>query len=166
MMFSDLYPVFHKRYPGITFRIHEARIKRWNSFFYRKKSLWPAWPTPPASRTRIWNTGILARSIWSLRFLPVTRWPIWPGKKAGKHCRIWTYPCCVRDYFVLPTRDTLSRELADRTFLYNNIRPKILFETGNNRTMLNMAKTSNVRYSCRSLTRSRIRHCLLLRFAP
>ena len=33
---------------------------------------------------------------WSLRFLPVTRWPIWPGKKAGKHCRIWTYPCCVR----------------------------------------------------------------------
>lgn len=39
-----------------------------------------------------------------------------------------------------PTRDTLSRELADRTFLYNNIRPKILFETGNNRTMLNMAK--------------------------
>lgn len=45
-----------------------------------------------------------------------------------------------QELFCLPDRDTLSRALADRTFLYHNIKPHILFETANNRTLLNMVK--------------------------
>ena len=41
MMFSDLYPVFHKRYPGITFRIHEARIKKMEQLLLQKEI--PLW---------------------------------------------------------------------------------------------------------------------------
>lgn len=140
MMFSDLYPVFHKRYPGITFRIHEARIKKMEQLLLQKEITLAC----VAYATGKQNPDLEYRDFGSeylVLALPASH-PLahLAGEESWKTLPDLDLSLLRQDYFVLPTRDTLSRELADRTFLYNNIRPKILFETGNNRTMLNMTK--------------------------
>ena len=37
LMFSDIYPLFHKRYPGITFKIYEGHIKKMEQLLLQKE---------------------------------------------------------------------------------------------------------------------------------
>ena len=126
--------------PGITFRIHEARIKKMEQLLLQKEITlaWVAYATGkqnPDLEYRDFGAEYLVLALPASHPLAHLA-----GEESWKTLPDLDLSLLSQDYFVLPTRDTLSRELADRTFLYNNIRPKILFETGNNRTMLNMTK--------------------------
>ena len=140
MMFSEIYPDFHKRYPGITFQITEARIKKMEQLLLQREITLACVAYATGRKNPDLEYADFGTEYLVLA-LPVTH-PL--ASLAGENS--WnTLPeidltLLRNDAFVLPTRDTLSRELTDRTFLFNNIRPHILFETGNNGTMLNMVK--------------------------
>lgn len=140
LVFSDIYPQFHERYPNITFRIYEARIKKMEQLLLQKEVTlaWIAHSTEKKHPDLEYQGFVTEYQVLAMS----SKHPLAckAGEESWKILPSLDLSLVRQEYFVLPTPDTLSRELADRAFLYNKIQPNVLFETGNNRTMLNMVR--------------------------
>lgn len=140
VMFSQIYPIFHRRYPDVTFRIHEARGKKMEQLLLKKE-------TTLASMIRVGsqiNPELeyvdLAEEMIVLG-LPNTH-PLAP--LAGE--RSWeTFPqidltLLRQDSFTLPTRETKMRDMVNQVFSHAGFSPKVLFEPSSTPTMVSMVK--------------------------
>ena len=140
LMFSEIYPKFHERYPKITFRIFEARIKKMEQLLLQKQ-------VTLACLTHAGGVKHPDLDYWDMKEelmvlgLPASH-PL--AHLAGP--RSWeTLPLLdlllLRDEsFVLASKETRIRDMADRAFLHAGYHPKILFETGSTTTMVHLVK--------------------------
>ncbi len=140
LVFSEIYPLFHKRYPNIAFRIHEARIKKMEQLLLQKE-VTLAWIAHTTANQHPDLEYLGFATEYQVMAMPSDHPLAWhAGKDSWKTLPSLDLSLVSQESFVLPTRDTLSRELADLTFSYNKVRPNVIFETGNNRTMMNMVR--------------------------
>lgn len=140
LMFSDIYPIFHERYPGITFKIHEGHIKKMEQLLLQKE-VTLACTAYATDHKHADLEYCVSKSEYQILAMPASHPLAKPaGTDSWKTLPEIDFSLLRQELFCLPGRDTLSRALADRTFLYHNIKPHILFETANNHTLLNMVK--------------------------
>ncbi len=140
LMFSQIYPYFHQRYPQITFRIREARVKTMEQLVLQK-DVTMAFCTyaeglkhPDLEYSDIGKERIILG-------LPITH-PL--AHLAGE--RSWeTFPefnlrLLKGEHFVLSSRETRIREMTDRAFALAGFQPNVLFESTSTSTIINTVK--------------------------
>ena len=140
LMFSKAYPIFHQRYPNITFYIHEARVKTMEQLVLQKEV------------TLAFSTYARDLKHPDLEYVDLSEEQIVMGLPkshplaylAGEES--WkTLPefdiCLLRkENFILSTRETRIREMTDRIFELAGFRPNVLFESTSTSTLMNMVR--------------------------
>lgn len=140
VMFSQVYPIFRQRYPNITFRIREARVKTMEQLILQKEV------------TMACSTYARDLKHPDLEYLDMCEELIVLGMPkshplaylAGEQS--WeTFPeidlkLLRKENFILSARTTRIREMTDRIFEQAGFRPKVLFESTSTSTLVNMVK--------------------------
>lgn len=141
LMFSEVYPFFHERYPQITFSIHEARVKTMEQLILQK-DVTMAFCTfakglkhPDIEYSDIDKERIILG-------LPVTH-PLayMAGEKSWESFPEINLRLLKEENFVLSSRETRIREMTDRAFALAGFQPNVLFESTSTSTVINMVKS-------------------------
>jgi len=139
MMFSSIYPMFHARYPGFTFRIHELRSKMMDKLLLD-------------GTVRLANTSLFGDDIPDFEYvifgtepmvlgLPVTH-PLarLAGEDSYKRLPEIDLTLLKDTDFVMNSPATRMREMADLAFKKAGFKPKVLFESTSSRTIVNTVR--------------------------
>lgn len=140
LMFSCVYPLFHEKYPNITFNIKEARVKKMEQLLLQKEvTLAFITYTDNHKNPAIEYQG-MAEELMVLA-LPASH-PL--AHLAGPES--WcTFPeldlkLLREDSFTLISRETKMRDMIDLAFETAGFRPNILFESTSTKTVVNMVR--------------------------
>ena len=141
LMFSRIYPTFHRMYPDITFKIHEARVKQGEQLLMSGKvnlALTSHSPGEEKPQFEYRPVGAELMVLGVPKSDPLSRLA---GERSYE-----TFPHMdlelLRDKpLILLTRDTRFRNMIDELFLEAGIKPRILFESINTNTVFNMVKS-------------------------
>lgn len=140
LMFTDVYPVFHARYPDIRFRIQEARVMGMEKLVLNKEVSFAISTTAPGlTDPQLRYTDLVTEKIYLI--VPTSN-PL--SALAGS--KSWENPQPIdlkhfEDYpFVLPSRETRLRQLVDRMQKANNMHIQPLFETSSTGTVIRMVE--------------------------
>lgn len=137
-MFSHIYPHFHERYPHVLFRIREGRAKDMEQMVLKRE-------VDFAFCVRSEN-----RNAHLFEYIDMKTEPIVlavPANHphaglAGPNSHETLPELDIRlmkdSDFVLPSKTTRLREMAERIFELNGFRPNVLFESASTSTMVNM----------------------------
>lgn len=138
IMFSNVYPKFHKRYPDITFRILEARVKKIEQLVAQgnasigfvahteEKPEFDYYPQQP-------ELMVLALpASHPLAYLA--------GDESYKTFPHFDLKLLKNDYFALMTHETRFRDKIDESFAKAGYKPNVLFESTSTYTVFNMVK--------------------------
>jgi DNA-binding transcriptional LysR family regulator len=138
LMFSGIYPAFHKMYPNIQFRIFEARVKPMGVLLSQHKVdlafivHLPGITNPDFEYDDYYTENMVLG-------VPITH-PL--AKLAGENSAV-RLPCIDlkllrNESFVMMTHETLMRDMIDMAVQEAGFQPKILFESSSTRTIFNM----------------------------
>lgn len=140
LMFSNIYPVFHKRYPRVSFQIHEAHVKKMESLLLSGEATLACLtycdgikhPDIEYVDTRQELIVLALPESHPLAYLAGERsWDRFP-KIDLKLLR--------DENFAMVSRTTKMREMVEEAFRLSGYEPKILFESASTRTVVNMVK--------------------------
>lgn len=140
LMFSCIYPVFHKKYPNVTFRIREARVKKMVQLLVQKEVTMATMTYTNDIKDPDLEYIDMSEELMVLG-LPIGH-PL--AHLAGE--RSWeTFPeidlrLLKEDDFVLISKETRMRDMIDCAFELAGFRPKILFESTSTMTVINIVK--------------------------
>lgn len=143
LMFAYVYPYFHKKYPNITFKIVEARVKKMSQLLLKKE-------VTIALTTYSKLTGInkkfetvemgseqimlgIPSSNPCLKSLDI----IYDDNSPYDTVNLYELR---NEKFVLMSKETLIRDIIDYCFEQAGITPKVLFAASSSHTVLNMVK--------------------------
>lgn len=140
LMFSNIYPEFHKQYPGITFRIHEARVKKMEQLLLQHETTLACIAYSAENKNSNFEYHDFGTEYLLLAVPPEHPLAAYAGNGSWTKLPSISPEMLRNEAFVLPTHHSLSREMTDRTFLYHNIVPKILFEAESTQTLINMVR--------------------------
>ncbi|WP_124065569.1 LysR family transcriptional regulator [Clostridium sp. E02] len=140
LMFSNIYPLFHSRYPDVTFRIKEARVKKMEQLLLQKE-------VTMASLTYYGNHKnplleyLDMEAEYMVLGLPATH-PLAPlaGKKSFETLPTIDLKLLREESFALISRETRMRDMIDQVFEFAGFCPNILFEPSTTKTVVNMVK--------------------------
>lgn len=142
LMFSNIYYEFHAHYPDVTFKIQEARGLKMASLILQREVT-----IAVLAYTEAIKQPLIEYHDFGLEYQLLAVHKDHPfAAYANPQGHPWTYLDAIdidllqSAMFVLSNKETLMRTMVDRTFQYLNITPNVLFETGNNRTLLNMVR--------------------------
>lgn len=138
IMFSHVYPHFHQKYPHITFKTMEARVKRMELLLLQKEV------------TFAFSTYAGDVKNPELEYLDIAEEHMVLGLPkshplaylAGENS--WdTLPeidlrLLIHESFSLISRETRMRDMIDQAFGIAGFRPRILFESSSTKTVVNM----------------------------
>lgn len=140
LMFSQIYPIFHAKYPNVTFRVHEARGKKMEQLLLQKEvTLACTAYERGAERADFDYQGISEELI--VLGLPVSH-PL--AYLAGD--RSWeTFPeidlkLLRNEKFTMCSKETIIRSMVDDDFEAAGYHPQILFESSSTLTVVNMVR--------------------------
>lgn len=140
IMFSKAYPVFHERYPHITFRIHEARVKTMEQLVLQKEV------------TMAFSTYAKGLKSPDLEYIDLSEEQIvlglpkshplsyLAGEESWKTLPEFDIRLLRNENFILSSRKTRIREMTDRIFELAGFWPNILFESTSTSTLMNMVR--------------------------
>nr|WP_298054219.1 LysR family transcriptional regulator [uncultured Lachnoanaerobaculum sp.] len=140
-LFANIYPYFHAKYPNITFKITEARVKAMEQLLLNREV---------DIALSIYSNDIGVKD--NLEFIDLETEKILIGIPSSNPVlqSIHTvsddkYPCIdlnclVNENFVLMSTNTLIRDIIDLCFKEALFDPKVLFVTSSTPTVLNMVK--------------------------
>lgn len=139
-MFSKIYPMFHRRYPKITFQIHETRVKKMEQLVLKKDVHF-------AFLSYIENTknpelDYIDMDTESMVLgLPVSH-PLaaLAGKNSHETLPLLDLTLLRDESFILLSQETRMRDMIDHAFAYAGFRPKILFESISTHTVTEMVR--------------------------
>lgn len=139
-MFSNVYPVFHERYPNIIFRIREDRVKKMEQLLFQREVTLAFIAYYEASRHEELEYINMDDELLVLG-LPVNH-PLAPlaGSKSYETLPLIDLKLLKYDQFILLGKETRMRDMIDSAFRYAGFNPKIMFESSSTRTVLNMVK--------------------------
>lgn len=139
-MFSAVYPVFIKKYPDVTFHIHEARGKEIKKLLLNKTvdlahiSYFDFSRSPDLEYLDIDSEYIVLGlpSSHPLAYLA--------GENSHQRLPLIDLNLLKNDAFILADKKTLMRDALDYTFSMAGFTPKILFESASSQTLINMVR--------------------------
>lgn len=140
MMFSSIYPIFHEKYPGISFHIHEERVKKMEQLILQKEVTFSFVAYFESVKNPELEYMDMSEELMVLG-LPASH-PL--AHLAGERS-YETFPQLdlrqLRDeQFVLVGKETRMRDMVDLAFLHAGFRPRILFESVSTKTIFNMVR--------------------------
>ena len=138
-MFARVYPLFHKRYPEITFRVIEARSVKMEQLLEQGNvslALTAHWDQNPQFEYFPIDEELMVLA------LPKNH----PLASMAGDCSWEEFPhmdlkLLREDSFILLSRETKFRRMLDREFIQAGYKPKVLFEATTTYTAVNMAKS-------------------------
>ena len=140
LQFARAYPVFHRQYPHFTFNIREVRIPQMEQLLLRNEITYAFTARSEfIKKNPAFDCIDIARENLVLTLPESHRLASLAGRESWKAFPVIDIRLLADEEFVLPAHSTLSRKMADAIFESNEMVPKILFETGSTRTMLQMA---------------------------
>lgn len=142
-MFASIYPTFHAHYPDISFQILESRGKKMPALLlqhevtlactvYLKDAQDPQFEYEDFGEEYILLAVPLDHPFAAHAHPEGVPWTVLESIDPEE---------LRNETFLLQTEETVSRGMIDDTFRTHGIVPKVLFETGNNRTVLSMVRT-------------------------
>ena len=140
LMFSYVYPVFHQKYPNVTFRIQEARVKKMEQLLLKKEVTLAGLTYSGSFKNPDLEYLDMAEELMVLG-LPKSH-PL--AYLAGE--RSWeTFPqldlkLLRNECFTLISKETRMRDMINLAFEQAGFHPKILFESTSTLTVVNMVK--------------------------
>lgn len=140
LMFSYVYPVFHQKYPNVTFRIQEARVKKMEQLLLKKEVTLAVLTYSGSFKNPDLEYLDMAEELMVLG-LPKSH-PL--AYLAGE--RSWeTFPqldlkLLRNECFTLISKETRMRDMINLAFEQAGFHPKILFESTSTLTVVNMVK--------------------------
>lgn len=142
LMFSTIYPTFHAQYPNVTFRIHEARGRKATQLLLQHEVTLAClvyedgMQEPQIEYDDFGEEHILLAAPSNHPFVEYAH----PQGVPWTTIETVDTALLANEVFVLPTEETISRSIIDRTLRHLGVVPHVLFETGNNRTVVNMVR--------------------------
>ena len=140
LLFSHIYPTFRRRYPNVTFSIHEAHVKKMETMLLQKEVTLACLTYSQNSKHAAIEYVDTKKELMVLG-LPASH-PL--AHLAGE--RSWeTFPsidlALLRDEaFALVAKTTRLRTMIDESFRAAGFLPKVLFESSSTATVVNMVK--------------------------
>lgn len=140
LLFSHIYPTFRRRYPNVTFSIHEAHVKKMETMLLQKEVTLACLTYSQGSKHAAIEYVDTKKELMVLG-LPASH-PL--AHLAGE--RSWeTFPsidlALLRDEaFALVAKTTRLRTMIDDSFRAADFLPKVLFESSSTATVVNMVK--------------------------
>lgn len=140
LLFSHIYPTFRRRYPNVTFSIHEAHVKKMETMLLQKEVTLACLTYSQNSKHAAIEYVDTKKELMVLG-LPSSH-PL--AHLAGE--RSWeTFPsidlALLRDEaFALVAKTTRLRTMIDESFRAAGFLPKVLFESSSTATVVNMVK--------------------------
>ncbi len=140
LLFSHIYPTFRRRYPNVTFSIHEAHVKKMETMLLQKEVTLACLTYSQGSKHAAIEYVDTKKELMVLG-LPVSH-PL--ARLAGE--RSWeNFPsidlALLRDEaFALVAKTTRLRTMIDDSFRAAGFLPKVLFESSSTATVVNMVK--------------------------
>lgn len=140
LMFSHIYPIFHRKYPNITFRIREERVKKMEQLVFQKEVTF-AFISYYDSSKHPELEYLDMDSEKMVLALPSTH-PL--AHLAGEESYL-TFPhldltLLRNDPFIMLSKDTRMRDMIDLSFQIAGFRPNVLFESVSTRTVVSMVE--------------------------
>lgn len=139
-MFSAVYPIFHSRYPNITFRIHEARVKKMEQLLFNKEvsfaciAYYDAVKNPELEYMDM-NEELMLLGIPRSHPLAAQTAPT-----PDEPFPLFDLTLLKNDSFVLCGKETRMRDMIDLAFHHAGFRPRALFESVSTKTIFTMVK--------------------------
>ena len=140
LMFSEIYPVFHKRYPHVTFRIHEAHVKKMEQLLLQKEVTLACLTYFGEGKNAALEYVETCQELMVLG-LPASH-PLahLAGKESWKYFPEIDLTLLQNDSFALISKLTKMRDMIDDCFRQAGFIPNILFESASTSTVVNMVK--------------------------
>lgn len=140
LMFSSVYPHFHRRYPHITFRICEAHVKKMEQLLLQREVTLACLTH---SRNEVHAALEYADTAEELMVLglPASH-PLahLAGPESWKYLPELDLNLLKDDSFALISRMARMRDMIDTAFRHAGFSPHILFESSSTMTVVNMVK--------------------------
>lgn len=139
-MFTAIYPVFHQKYPDVTFRIHEQRAKGMERLLLQKAVTFAF--TSYYEFSRLAELEYLdIDSEYMVLALPSGH-PLahLAGEKSWETLPLLDLRLLQDDNFVMSSRETLMRDMVDYCFAQAGFSPRILFESSSTHTIVSMVE--------------------------
>ena len=140
-MFSHIYPIFHRMYPDITFKIYEARVKQGEQLLLRGSVNIAFVSHALDDRKPQFDYFLMSEEL--LVFGVPKSYPL--AALAGE--RSWeAFPPIdfhlLRDEpVILVSKETRLRDMVDTLYEAAGVKPRILFESASSITAFNMVKS-------------------------
>lgn len=139
-MFSNVYPVFHEKYPNITFRIREARVKKMEQLVLQKEVTLSFIAYYEASRHADLEYIDMDDELMVLGLPSSHPLAHLAGEESYKTLPLLDLKLLRNERFILLGKETRMRDMIDQAFAEAGFHPNILFESISTRTVISMVK--------------------------
>ena len=140
LMFSCIYPIFRNKYPDVTFRIVEARVKKMEQLLLQKEvtmafvTYYDNHKNPALEYTEMKEELVILGVPSSHPLASLA------GEDSHLHFPLVDLKLFHMESFALIGRDTRMRDIVDQMFESAGFSPHILFESTSTKTVVNMVK--------------------------
>ena len=140
LMFSCIYPLFHKKYPKITFNIKEARVKKMEQLLLRKEVTMASLTYFGGLKNPAIEYQYMKEELMVLA-LPLSH-PLacLAGAESYKTFPEIDLNMLRNDSFTLISKETKMRDMIDLAFEQAGFVPEVLFESTSTKTVVNMVR--------------------------
>ena len=137
-MFSVIYPVFHQKYPKVTFRIREVRVKKMEQLLIQREVELANLSYFEFSRNLELDYINVDEECMVLGLPASHPLAYLAGERSYETLPQLDLTLLKEDSFVMLGKATRMRDLAELAFTHAGFTPKILFETTSTQTLVDM----------------------------
>lgn len=139
-MFSNVYPLFHKKYPHITFRIKEDRVKKMEQHLLKKEVSFAFIAYYDDVRHPDLEYAGITEEYMVLGIPASHPMSKLAGENSHQTLPLFDLNLLQQDYFIMESKDTRMRDMIDLAFHHAGFQPKILFESVSTKTIFHLVR--------------------------
>lgn len=140
LMFSCIYPLFHEKYPNITFHIKEARVKKMEQLLLQKEVTLASLTYAGNLKNPAIEYQGMAEELMVLALPSSHPLAYLAGDESWRTLPELDLKLLREESFTLISRETKMRDMIDLAFETAGFRPRILFESTSTKTVVNMVR--------------------------
>lgn len=139
-MFSQIYPIFHRKYPNITFQIHEERVKKMEQLVLKKEVHFAFLTYIEGNKNP--DLDYMDMDTESMVLGLPSSHPLahLAGKNSHETLPLLDLTLLRDEHFIMLSKETRMRDMIDDAFALAGFHPKVLFESISTHTVLNMVR--------------------------
>lgn len=140
IMFSHVFPHFRKKYPNVTFRIYEARVKKMEQLLLRKEASLACLTYSGNLKNPELEYSDMAEELMVMGLPSSHPLAYLAGEKSWERFPEIDLRLLKDEFFCLISRETKMRDMINQSFELAGFQPQILFESTSTLTAVNMVK--------------------------